>query len=242
VAVSSFQLNHANLSTEKMPLAERVLIVDDHPLIRAGLKAIFEDVPDIEVVGAAASVAEAIEQAVALLPDLVVSDMTLLERSGFELIKDLRSLHPRLPVLIISMHDERIYAERVLRAGGRGYLMKDTPPDQIIKAVRTILRGGVYVSTETTKRFLETLSDGAPATRFRFPLERLTDRELEIFELISQGKNSHEIAAGLHISPRTVDAHRTHIRTKLRLPDSNALLAYSIKWKESDESGEPLLS
>lgn len=236
MAEGRFQSASARISTEEMNPTGRVLIVDDHPLVRAGLKAIFEDLSDIEVAGAAASVAEAIEQAGTLRPDLVISDMTLLDRSGLELIKDLRTLQPRLPVLIISMHDERVYAERVLRAGGRGYLMKDTPPEQIIEAVRTILRGDVYVSRETTHRFLETLSDSSAATRFGFPLERLTDREIEIFELIGQGKNSHEIAARLNISPRTVDAHRTHIRTKLRLPDSNAVLAYAIKWKESGEN------
>jgi DNA-binding NarL/FixJ family response regulator len=229
-------LRLSGVPTAEMNLPGRILIVDDHPLVRAGLTAIFEDIVDLEVAGATASVAEAIDAAAALLPDLVISDMTLPDRSGLELIKDMKSLYPHLPVLIISMHDERIYAERVLRAGGRGYLMKDTPPGEIIEAVRTVLRGGVYVSTETTNRFLETLSHVTGPTRFGFPLERLTDRELEIFELISEGRNSHEIGTRLHISPRTVDAHRTNLRTKLRLPDSNAVLAYAIKWRESGKS------
>lgn len=235
LAQALFEPNFAEISIAGMSVPKRVLIVDDHPLVRAGLKAILEDLDDIELAGAATSVAEAIALAGALLPDLVISDISLLDRSGLELIKDLRTLYPAMPVLVVSMHDEKIYAERVLRAGGRGYLMKDTPPEEIIQAIRTVLHGEVYVSSETARRFLETLSSGGQATKFGFPLERLTDREIEIFELIGQGQNSHEIASALNISSRTVDAHRIHIRKKLRLADSNAVLAYAIKWKESGE-------
>jgi len=212
---------------------KRILIVDDHPLVREGLKAIFSDQPDFVVAGAASSVSEALNLVDDLLPDLVISDMSLTDRSGLELIKDLKSLHPGIPVLVVSMHDERVYAERVLKAGGRGYLMKDTPAEQIVEAALTVLGGGVYVSRETNNRFLEAMAEGPAASRFSLPIQRLTDREIEIFELLGLAKNSHEIAKQLNISSRTVDAHRTQIRRKLQISDGHALVAYAIQWAQS---------
>jgi len=211
---------------------KRVLIVDDHALVREGMQRILEAESDLEVVGAAGNCSEALALAASVHPDIVVSDLTLPDQSGLELIKDLKVRQPHLPVLVVSMHDEDIYAERVLRAGGRGYLMKDSAVGNISAAIRTVLDGGVYVSRTTTNRFLETMS-GNSSEKFAFPLQRLSDREVEVFELIGQGKNGHEIAAQLHISTRTVDTHRRHIREKLRLADSSALLAYAIKWTES---------
>jgi DNA-binding NarL/FixJ family response regulator len=222
-------MSKASIATKK------ILILDDHPLIREGMARILEAEPGIEVAGTAASVSEALELVESTEPDLVVSDLTLPDRSGLELIKDLKALHPGIPVLVVSMHDEEIYAERVLRAGGRGYLMKDSAAERIVKAIETVLGGGIYVSQATTNRFLEVLA-GAGPEKYSFPLQRLSDREIEVFERIGQGQNTQEIARQLHISSRTVDSHRKSIREKLRLSDSNAVLAYAIKWVESGEA------
>ncbi len=218
---------------------KRILIVDDHALVREGMQRILEAEPDLEVTGAAGTTMEALALVESIHPDMVISDLTLPDRSGLELIKDLQTLHREIPVLVISMHDEHIYAERVLRAGGRGYLMKDCAVENISAAIRTVLNGGVYVSRTTTNRFLETItgsSNSSNSEKFSFPLQRLSDREIEVFELIGQGKNTHEIANQLHIATCTVDTHRRHIRKKLHLNDSSAVLAYAIKWIESGKA------
>lgn len=217
---------------EPSAIKNKVLIVDDHPLVREGMQRILEVEPDLEVVGSAASVSEALDLVNSLHPDVVVSDLSLPDQNGLELIKDLKVLHPHIPVLVISMHDEEIYAERVLRAGGRGYLMKDSALEFVTTAIRSVLSGGVYVSPETTERFLEIMT-GNTTEKYSFPLQRLSDREIEVFELIGQGKNTHGIADQLNIATRTVDTHRRHIREKLRLSDGSAVLAYAIKWIES---------
>ena len=214
---------------------KRILIVDDHALVREGMQRILEAEPDLLVAGTAGSTSEALALVEAATPDIVVSDLTLPDQSGLELIKNLKALHPALPVLVVSMHDEDIYAERVLGAGGRGYLMKDSAVENISTAIRTVLAGGVYVSPAATARFLETMT-GSHEERYTLPLQRLSDREIEVFELIGHGKNSHEIADQLRIATRTVDTHRRHIREKLRLSDSNAVLAYAIKWIESGKA------
>jgi DNA-binding NarL/FixJ family response regulator len=221
--------------TDPSVAKKRILIVDDHALVREGMQRILEVEPDLKVAGTASSTSEALSLVESVNPDIVVSDLTLPDQSGLELIKNLRVLHPKLPVLVVSMHDENVYAERVLSAGGRGYLMKDSAVENIAAAIRTVLAGGVYVSPATTARFLETMT-GNSEERYSLPLQRLSDREIEVFDLIGHGKNSHEIADQLRIATRTVDTHRRHIREKLRLSDSSAVLAYAIKWIESGKA------
>lgn len=216
---------------------KKLLIVDDHPLVREGMQLILESEPNLNVVGTAASVSEALKQVESLHPDLVITDLTLPNGNGLGLIKDLKALHPRIPVLVISMHNEEIYAERVLYAGGRGYLMKDSASEQILKAVKSVLKGGVYVSQATSDRFLDVMAGGGTGT-YSFPFQRLSDREIEIFEMIGHGLSPQEISGQLGISSRTFDSHRTHIRKKLRLSDSHAVLAHAIKWVESDPEAE----
>jgi DNA-binding NarL/FixJ family response regulator len=222
-------------TTQTSVAKKKILIVDDHALVREGMQRILEAEMDLEVAGTAGSTAEALAFVDSVEPDIVVSDLTLPDQSGLELIKNLKALHPKVPVLVVSMHDESIYAERVLAAGGRGYLMKDSAVENISTAIRTVLGGGVYVSPATTARFLETMT-GNSEERYSLPLQRLSDREIEVFELIGNGKNSHEIAEQLRIATRTVDTHRRHIREKLRLSDSSAVLAYAIKWIESGKA------
>lgn len=218
-----------SLTPKKM---SRILLVDDHPLLREGMGRLIEAESGLSVCGMAGSVQQALAIVEDGKPDLVITDLTLPGRNGLELIKDLAATHPDLPVIVLSMHDELIYAERVLRAGGRGYVMKDAPPERLIEAVRTVLAGGVFASQTVTNHFLKALSSvkGTPAPGF--PIERLTDREMEVFELIGQARSNHDIASRLGISPRTLDAHRAHIREKLGLTDSNELTRYAIRWVE----------
>lgn len=215
-----------------------ILVVDDHPLLRDGLVRLISMEPDLEVCGEASNVQEALAFVDSNPVDLVVTDLTLPGRNGLELIKDLGTIHPALPVLVLSMHDELLYAERVLRAGGRGYVTKDAAPSRLIDGIRTVLGGGVYASPLVTSHFLNSLSPTQRAKKQSFPLQRLTDREIEVFELIGQAKSHHDISKQLGISPRTLDAHRTHIREKLGLQDSNDLTRHAIRWVEVGMIGQ----
>jgi DNA-binding NarL/FixJ family response regulator len=210
----------------------RILLVDDHPLLRDGLSRLISGESGMMVCGAAGSAQEALSMVETEKPNLVITDLKLPGRNGLELIKDLGATHPEIPTIVLSMHDELFYAERVLRAGGRGYVMKDAAPDYLLKAIRTVLDGGVFASPTVTTHFLQTLSPGKPQSKPSFPLERLTDREMEVFELIGNAKSNHDIACRLGISPRTLDAHRAHIREKLGLGDGNELTRYAIRWVE----------
>lgn len=211
----------------------RILLVDDHPLLLEGLCRLISAEPGLEVCGLAGDVREAIAQVEMAKPDLIVTDLTLPGRNGLELIKDLAATHPELPIIVLSMHDELIYAERVLRAGGKGYVMKDTPPERLLEAIRVVLGGGVFASQSVTSHLLKALSSGRrQPSKSVFPLECLTDREMEVFELIGQARSNHEIASRLGISPRTLDAHRSHIREKLGLSDGNELTRHAIRWVE----------
>jgi len=214
---------------------KRLLIVDDHPVLRDGISYLLSQEDDIEICAQAGSAKEAIQAVELTKPDLVVTDLTLPDRNGIELIKDIKALAPKIPVLVVSMHDEKLYAERVLRAGGRGYIMKESASQSLVEAIHVVAEGKVYVSEAVTNHFLNNLSD-AKGVGLSFPLTRLTDRELEIFEQIGLGKSIEDIADCLGISPRTVDAHRTQIRKKLRLADSTELLRYAVRWIEAGEA------
>jgi DNA-binding NarL/FixJ family response regulator len=216
---------------------KRILVVDDHPLLKVGLIRLIEGEPGLEICGSAAEVHEALSLVESSKPDLVVTDLTLPGRSGLEMIKDLSAIHPELPVIVFSMHDEMVYAERVLRAGGRGYVTKDSAPERLLEAIHTALEGGIYASQNLTGHLLNSLSPHKGPPGNSSPLQRLTDRELEVFEMIGQAHSHQEIAANLGISPRTVDAHRTHIREKLGLGDGNDLTRQAIRWVEVGKIG-----
>jgi DNA-binding NarL/FixJ family response regulator len=217
--------------------SSRILLVDDHPLISEGLSKLIGTEPGLRICGVATNVKEALALVESTIPDLIISDVSMPGRSGLELIKDLGATHPGLPIIVLSLHDELLYAERVLRAGGRGYVSKDAPIQCLIEAIHCVLDGGVYTSPTVTKNFLHSLLPGKRPATPSFPLERLTDREIEVFELIGQAKGNHEIASQLGISPRTVDVHRANIREKLGLEDGGELTRYAIRWVEVDMLG-----
>ena len=207
-----------------------ILIVDDHPVFRAGLIGLVGMEPDLAVAGEACDAAAALEAVSRLQPDLVLLDMSLPGKSGLELLKDLRAAYPRLPVLIISMHDETLYAERVIRAGGRGYLMKQAGPEKMIKAIRRVLAGSISVSERISTLILDALSGSRDQPERAASISTLTDREFEIYRLLGQGKESQEIAQTLHLSSKTVDTHRSHIKTKLGLKNNTELVHHATRW------------
>lgn len=220
-------------------MVKKIIIVDDHPLLREGLERVIGAEDGLAVCGVAGSVQEALRQVDIHAPDLVLTDLILPGRNGLELIKDLRATHPDLPVLVLSMHDEMIYAERCLAAGARGYIMKETAAENLIHAIRTVLAGGVFASPAVMDHFLRSLSNSNGRSAPGFPIKRLTDREIEVFELIGSGKGNQEIASLLAISCRTIDAHRSHIREKLGVADGNELTRYAIRWVEAGDLLNP---
>lgn len=210
----------------------RILIVDDHPFMRAGLAQLIEKQPGLTVCGEAGNPAAAMTEIEKGRVDLVLTDITMPGRSGLEFIKDLQAIRPELPILVVSMHDELIYAERVLRAGARGYIMKEAGGDALLAAIRQVLSGQVYVSPKMSARILDNLSGRKPRGS-QSPIEKLTDREFEVFQLIGQGKSTRDIAKQLHLSSKTVDVHRGHIKEKLGLTDTTALVRHAVRWVET---------
>ncbi len=205
----------------------RVLLVDDHPVLRMGLAERINHEADLCVCGEADTAREAIGAVSRQRPDVAVVDISLPDAHGLELIKDLHTLHPRLPLLVFSMHDEALYAERALQAGARGYLMKREPPQALMAAIRQVLNGEIYLSPNMTRRLLGRLAGAGPAPTGS-SLPDLSDRECEVLELLGEGFSTREIAARLHLSSKTVSSHRENIKRKLQLNSGAALLRYAI--------------
>lgn len=220
------------------PPRRRILVVDDHPFMRAGLAQLINQQADLEVCGEAGNAAEAAREVARLKPDLILTDLTMPDRGGLEFIKDLQAAGASPPVLVVSMHDEAIYAERVLRAGARGYIMKEAGGESLLGAIRQVLRGEAYVSPRLSARLLENLTGRQPRGSSS-PIKQLTDREFEIFQLIGQGKGTRDIAEQLNLSPKTVDVHRGNIKTKLALKDATALVRQAVRWVET-QGRDPL--
>ena len=210
----------------------KILLVDDHPLMTEGLRQLLSSQAGLVICGIAGSVQQAISLVESTKPDLIITDLTLPGRNGLELIKDLGTTHPDIPIIVLSMHDELLYAERVLRAGGRGYVTKNSPPERILEAIYCVFANGVFASPAVTNHFLQAMLPGRSPAKPSFPLDRLTDREIEVFELIGHAKSNHDISSQLGISTRTVDVHRAHIREKLALEDGSALTRHAIRWVE----------
>jgi len=214
---------------------KRVLIVDDHPMMRTGLAQLIDNEADMKVCAEADNAGQALDIAVGQTLDLVLLDISLPDKNGLELIKDIRALKPGLPVLVVSMHDESLYAERVLRAGGRGYIMKQEGGKKLLQAMRQVLSGQIYVSEKMSAGILESFS-GRHAEAAS-PVQQLSDREFEVFQLIGQGKSTREIAAHLHLSVKTVEVHRLNIKKKLKLKTATDLVRHAVRWLEIEKSG-----
>lgn len=211
-------------------MKHRIFIVEDHALTRRGYAALLGEAPDMSVSGEAASGEEALGAIERDLPELVVLDLTLGGMGGLEVLKHLRSRHPALPVLIVSMHDESLYGERVLRAGARGYVMKSEVDAVIVTAIRQILAGGMYVSEQMGTKILMQYAGAPPPEASASPVASLSDRELEAFEHLGRGLGTQEIAEAMVISPKTVDTYRARIKEKLGLTSHRELLQYAARW------------
>lgn len=214
------------------PAKKRILIVDDHPFMRAGLAQLIDKQPDLQVCGEAGDPGEALRKLGQLSVDLVLTDITMPGRSGIEFIKDVLAIHPKLAMLVVSMHDETIYAERVLRAGARGYIMKEAGGENLLFAIRQVLAGQAYVSPRVSAKILDDMSGRKPRGSSS-PIEKLSDREFEIFQLVGNGKSTRDIAQQLGLSPKTVDVHRANIKEKLGLKDATALVRHAVRWVET---------
>ena len=216
--------------TSEKPV-KRVILVDDHPIMRHGLAQLIRAEEGLNVIGEAGNAREGLEVVGKLKPDLAVIDLTLPDKNGLELVKDIRAMHPATQCLVLSMHDETMYGERALRAGARGYVMKEEAADQLVTAIHKVLGGGLYVSESLNARMLEQVTGAARSKAAG--MDSLTDRELEILTMIGKGVATKLIASQLSISARTVEAHRAHIKEKLSMTDGAALVRYAVQWVES---------
>ena len=208
----------------------RVLIIDDHPIVRHGLAELINHEKDLKVCAQADRPFRALKAVDASLPDLVIADLSLGDESGLELVKELKARHPELPILVLSMHDESYFADRVIRAGAMGYIMKEAPPEQVIHAIRQVLVGKVYLSEAMAASMLDQLVGRKGGTQ-RALFQRLSDRELEVLRLVGKGLGTRQIAEKLYISVKTVENHREHIKTKLNLRSAPELLRYAVRFE-----------
>ena len=221
---------------KKCPEKKRILIVDDHPIVRQGLSMLINRNDDLLVCGHAADISEAMEAVRVLKPDMAIVDISLKDANGIELVKDIKAYDPELPVLILSMHDESLYAERALRAGAKGYIMKQEGTEKLISAIRAVLSGRIHISDRLTGRLINKMVSG-PVETGGSPLETLSDRELEVFLLIGKGERTRQISSQLHLSPKTIETYRSHIKEKLNLGSSTELLQHAIQWVNSTAEG-----
>jgi DNA-binding NarL/FixJ family response regulator len=214
--------------TPDTPRKKRILLVEDHPTTRMGLRLMINGEDDLEVCGEAGNAAEGLDAAIRLSPTLVVTDVTLPGRSGLELVQDLAARCPRIPVLVVSMHPESTFARRALEIGARGYIMKSESGEAILQAIRTVLRGRIYLSQAAGSQLLEFLNNRSH--KKHTGVEALSPREFEIFRLIGEGISTEDIAARLKISTKTVESHRNHIKEKVGTPRMGELIAFAAGW------------
>lgn len=201
-------------------------------MMRQGLAQLITSEPDLMVCCEADTAGQALDLAAAQKPDLALVDISLPDKNGLELIKDIHVLCPKVLILVVSMHDESLYAERVLRAGARGYIMKQEGGKKLVDAIRQVLSGRIYVSEKMSARILEIFS-GRRSENAGSSVERLSDREFEVFQLISEGKGTREIAGHLHLSVKTVEVHRANIKEKLKVNTATDLIRYAVRWSEA---------
>lgn len=227
--------NEESTPTDRPPVAAAakrhgVYLVEDHPITQAGLSAIIGREADLFICGQADSAPEALDQIAKLKPSIVISDIALKTSNGLELLKNLMVLCPEVPILVMSMHDESLYAERAIRAGARGYIMKREAAEKILPAIRAILNGDFYLSEPMKGKLLSGIVRSRKNEPAAFPLDTLSDRELEVFQLIGNGFTTREIAQRLHLSTKTIDSYREHLKLKLDLESGAELVRRAIRW------------
>jgi DNA-binding NarL/FixJ family response regulator len=222
-----------NLLAAKQARRSKILLVDDHPVVREGLSQFINSEAGLTVCGMAGNAGQAMEQIALAAPDLIVCDLSLSGKPGLEFVKDVTAMHRTVPMLVLSIHDEKLWAERVLRAGAEGYIMKSQATQKIVAAIRHVLAGGIWVSDEVNAILLQKqIHNRKPAPGS--PLDQLSDRELEVFQCIGQGMTVRDIAASLHLSSKTVDVHRDHIRKKLHVESGTELIRYAVSYVLAD--------
>ncbi len=214
---------------------KRILVVDDHPIVRQGLALLINREPDLVVCGEAEEAQGALHVLSSSRPDVLIVDISLNGPDGLDLLKTIRTTHPTLPVLILSMHDESIYAERALRAGANGYIMKQEATEKVLVAVRRILSGEIYVSDRIANKMLKHYITGAGTLR-NSSIADLSDRELEVFRLIGEGHGTRQIAEELHLSIKTVESYQAHIKEKLSLRSARELMQHAIQWSMNEKT------
>jgi DNA-binding NarL/FixJ family response regulator len=217
----------------------RVMLVDDHPALLRGLAEFIDDEPDMRVCGQAAGITESLQLLGRIKPDVAVIDLRLPDGSGLELIKQIRALDRSIRVLVLSMYEETIYAERALRAGAMGYITKDEASDKVIEGIRQVLRGEVCLSDRMSLRMLQMMGSSGPRPAGESPVGRLSDRELEVFELIGHAQSTRQIADRLRLSIKTIETHRESIKRKLALQGNLELIHSAIQWVFEQSTGRP---
>jgi DNA-binding NarL/FixJ family response regulator len=220
--------------SQQKPGKFRILLVDDHPVVLEGYKLMLDAQPDLVVYATAPDASDALRAVEREQPDLVLTDLNMPGRGGLELIKDLIVLQPDLKVLVCSMHDEMLYAERALHAGAKGYVTKDSTGPVMLGAIRRVLEGGIYVSERLAARVLDSFATARPRGSSS-PLEKLSDREFEVFRLFGEGRTAKEIAAQLNLSPKTVSVHRDHIKEKMEFATSAEMIRQAVRWVETQQ-------
>ncbi len=209
--------------------ARRILIVDDHPIVRQGLRRLMENEDDLSVCGEVETARDARSAIKELNPDAVIVDISLKQGDGIELVRDVRAHHPTLPMLVLSMHDEAIYAERMLSAGANGYIMKQAASEQFLASLRRVLDGGIYVSEAVGSNMIQKFASGGSYISAN-PIDRLSNRELQILHMIGKGMSTRETANSLNLSIKTVESHRQRIKRKLNLNTGAQLVQYAVNW------------
>lgn len=217
----------------------RVLIVDDHPFIRKGIRAAIDNQADMVVCGEAAAPRQALAQIEETRPDIAIVDISLPETSGYELIRDIKLRHPALPILVLSMHDEKLYAERAMRSGASGYVMKDEPPQKLLEGLRAVLKGQLSVSRSLANSMLNAYVNSSCRTKEQTGIQALSTRELQVFEGIGSGMSTQQLGRKYCISPKTIETYRSHIKRKLGLATGNDLIHAAVRWVENESTRKP---
>lgn len=233
ISISSYQIKVRLFMTDSSDVY-KIMLVDDHPIVRHGMAMLIDEEEDLNVCNESSSAKEALEHLRSNQPDAIIIDVSLQGSSGIDLTKSIKDEFPGLPILILSMHDEALYAERALRAGARGYVMKQEAAETVLKAIRTVISGNIYLSDKLASKVLRDMVDGVkPSEGDLFGIERLSDRELEVFELIGRGFPTRRIAEMLNLSIKTIETHRAHIKQKLKLSNATELVHRAYHWIEN---------